>query len=102
MSQWGNPDLQHHLPDVLALSHVSEGFLHLVSSEHCSLQRLDYTSQNAFLEQLVHFFPFMVVCFKESIEQDPMEGDVFQEQSHAYTKTARAEAHMDKVLQPDI
>lgn len=91
-------DLQDHLPDVLALSHKSKGFLHLVSFEHGGLQRLDYAAFNALLEQLVHFCPFLVVCFKESVEQDPMEGDIFQEQSHAYTKIAPTSVKMKMKL----
>lgn len=65
------------------LSHVAEGIFHLVFGKHCALERLHHPITDASLQERCHLPPAAVGLLKERVQQDPMESDVLQEDSHA-------------------
>lgn len=72
---------------MLALGHVAEGVLHVSLGEHGALERLHHAIADACPQQLCHLLPAGVRVLPQRIQQDAVEGDVFQKDGHAWGDT---------------
>lgn len=65
------------------LGHVAEGIFHLGLGKHCALEGFHDPITDASLQELCYLPPAVIGLLKKRIQQDPVESDVLQEDSHA-------------------